>query len=342
MRLWFRLHTLFFFSSFFCMSVTNESPKHEAINFINQQSQTPAESVYGAKANRCGTEVERRGVDGWMDGWGGGHWRFTGRSLSRECLFVSHVCIFHFFFFFGSCVTACRIAVTCMQTSPSWQTRIGGLERSTAQRGIFYYFFFLVGVCLALLSCACQQIYNIIRVYYHYYYYCRFIKRWSNAAAVDTFRVRAAKAGWKSRLQRRWHVRQAIEQRACLETPFIQRNCTMAGIAHTLHSSSSPVSVFIALCTLSRSARGRSRNGPIRDGPWWVAGTGLETGLTGDPGEVPRSPCVSPASALSLAHLAGGWSSESSRLCATLPVRMQAGAGLLHCKFIPTRQISPR
>lgn len=24
------------------MSVTNESPKHEAINFINQQSQTPA------------------------------------------------------------------------------------------------------------------------------------------------------------------------------------------------------------------------------------------------------------------------------------------------------------
>lgn len=108
-------------------------------------------------------------------------------------------------------------------------------------------------------------------------------------------------------------------------------------IAHTLHSSSSPVSVFIALCTLSRSARGRRRKGPILEGPWWVAMTGFETGLTGDPGEEPRSPCVAvspPASALSLAHLAGGWSSESSRLCAAaLPVRMQF-TGLLHCKFI--------
>ena len=37
-------------------------------------------------------------------------------------------------------------------------------------------------------------------------------------------------AGWKSRLKRWWHVRQAIEQRACLETPFIQRNCTMTGL----------------------------------------------------------------------------------------------------------------
>lgn len=104
-------------------------------------------------------------------------------------------------------------------------------------------------------------------------------------------------------------------------------------IAHTLHSSSSPVSVFMALCMLSRSARGKSRKGPILDGPWCVGGTGFKTELTGEPGDVPRSPCVSPASALRRAHLAGGWSSESSRLCATLPVRMQ-GAGLIHCKFI--------
>lgn len=102
-------------------------------------------------------------------------------------------------------------------------------------------------------------------------------------------------------------------------------------IAHTLHSSSSPVSVFIALYMLSRSARGRSRKCPILEGPWWVDGTVFVTGLTGDPGDELRSPCASPASTHSRAHLAGGWSSESSRLCATL--RMQ-GAGLLHCKFI--------
>lgn len=106
----------------------------------------------------------------------------------------------------------------------------------------------------------------------------------------------------------------------------------MAWIAHTLHSSSSPVSVFIAPWRLSRSARGSSRNAPILDGPWWVAGTGLAAGLTGELGDVPRSPCGSPESALSLAHLAGGWSSESRRLWATL--RMQGATGLLHCKFI--------
>lgn len=78
------------------------------------------------------------------------------------------------------------------------------------------------------------------------------------------------------------------------------------GVAHTLHSSSSPVSVSMALCMPSLSVRGSSKNGPILDGPWWLPVGLLGTGLPGDPGEVPRSPCVSPASALSLAHLAGG------------------------------------
>lgn len=75
------------------MSVTNESPKHEAINFINQQSQTPAESVYGAKTNRCGTAVERRGVDG-----GGGPLSLSGQIL----ITIVSLCLtcLHFSFFF--------------------------------------------------------------------------------------------------------------------------------------------------------------------------------------------------------------------------------------------------
>ena len=81
------------------MSVTNESPKHEAINFINQQSQTPAESVYGAKANRCGTEVERRGVDGWMDGGGGTV--VIGADPYHESVSLSRMFAFFIFFFFS-------------------------------------------------------------------------------------------------------------------------------------------------------------------------------------------------------------------------------------------------
>lgn len=74
------------------MSVTNESPKHEAINFINQQSQTPAESVYGAKTNRCGTAVERRGVDG------GGTTVVIGADPYHDSVSLSHM--FAFFIFF--------------------------------------------------------------------------------------------------------------------------------------------------------------------------------------------------------------------------------------------------
>ena len=182
----------------FCMSVTNESPKREAINFINQQSQTPAESVYGAKHNRCGTAVERRGVYG-----RGGTTVVIGADPYHDSVSLSHMFAFSFFFFFFSCVAAWRIAVTWMQTSPSWQTRIGGLERSTAR----HFFFFFVGVCLPLHSCACQQICNIIRVFYLFlfiifYRSSGFITWWSNTAAVATFRVRAAtpgeKVGWNA------------------------------------------------------------------------------------------------------------------------------------------------
>lgn len=134
-----------------------------------------------------------------------------------------------------------------------------------------------------------------------------------------------------------------------VETPFIHRNCTTLCAAcadiqteYTLHSSSEPVSVSMALCRVSpRSDRGSSRYGPILEGPGWPPGTGLDTGLDGGVGdEAPRSPGESPASAPSLAHLAGGWSSESSRLCAAL--RRHGGAGLLHCKFILTGRFSTK
>lgn len=78
----------------FCKRVTNESSKREAINFINQQSQTPA--GLSCKINR---DLEQ--------------WRTL--SLSGKIL-ITRAFLPHMFAFL--CVTAWRTAVTCMQMSP--------------------------------------------------------------------------------------------------------------------------------------------------------------------------------------------------------------------------------
>lgn len=75
-------------------SATNESSKREAINFINQQSQTPA--GLSCKINR---DLEQ--------------WRTL--SLSGKIL-ITRAFLPHMFAFL--CVTAWRTAVTCMQMSP--------------------------------------------------------------------------------------------------------------------------------------------------------------------------------------------------------------------------------
>lgn len=75
------------------MSVTNESPKHEAINFINQQSQTPAESVCGAKIKQMRNSGGEEG-----GGWGGGPLSLSGQIL----ITIVSLCLtcLHFSFFF--------------------------------------------------------------------------------------------------------------------------------------------------------------------------------------------------------------------------------------------------
>lgn len=102
----------------------------------------------------------------------------------------------------------------------------------------------------------------------------------------------------------------------------------------TLQSSSSPVSISKALCTPGRSARGTSRNCPMRAGPWWAEVTLRGAPLTGDPGEEPRRP-ASAEDSLSRGHLVTG-SSVSKRLCPCLP-----GTGVWsHCTLILTNYSS--